>query len=172
MKRENLQMPPPARQAELLERFDDEFSEFVALGHRIGVDRLNAVLEHLGGMKPHVPTPAAFWTGLVREARNSEIRARFRGNNLEQLALEFDLSPRQLREVLRAKEKRYKPRSPTTRPVQLSGEHFDAVAGRARAHGVQMRTMLDAIVACALEDPRLDEKVRARFTQLQLLGAA
>lgn len=168
-------LPQREQQLALLDTFSDEHNEFVALGKRIGPDALNAVLETLGGQKPHVPTPTSFWSGLVREVRDEKVRARFRGNNIDELAQEFELSERHIRNILAtSKQRRAVARSESTRPVQVSVSRYDAVAGLAAEYVVPMRTMIDALLDIALSlDPEISKmKLRERLPQLQLLPAA
>lgn len=88
-------------QSELLNCYSEEHpSDLVQLGKQIGADNLNRVLSVLGGRNVYVPTGEQFWKGLYREIRNEEMRAKFRGNNIKELALEYDLDERQVRRIV------------------------------------------------------------------------
>jgi hypothetical protein len=87
-------------EAELLSAFDPDHSPLVELGQRIGPDALNCVLEVLGGEKRHVPTRENFWAAVQREIRDHEIRARFNGRNVRQLAAEYGLHWRMIYRIV------------------------------------------------------------------------
>lgn len=90
----------PSR-SELLEFCAHEHpNPFVELGKQIGPENLTLVLAALGGKNVYVPTPDGFWGQLVKEVRDTEIRARFKGNNLRELSLEYQMSERHLRRIV------------------------------------------------------------------------
>lgn len=146
-------------QAELLERFDDDFSEFVALGKRIGPVALNELLEVFGGQKPHIPKANSFWRSLEVTVRNETIRTQFRGNNIEQLALEYELSERQLRNIVAGpRYVRYPTREPP-RSLKLSEARFAHVQQVAARNGVTLRAAHEALMAIVLSLPDLQRRV-------------
>lgn len=104
---------------DLLEQFDHEFNDYVAFAKEQGPEALNALLERLGGQKVHVPTLVNFWTGLQRQVRNEDMRARFRGNNYKQLAIEYGVSEREARRIIHCAPRKYSPKTPPHRPVKL-----------------------------------------------------
>lgn len=87
-------------QSRLLAQFGPQHSKLVDLAHTLGVDGINRVLDTFGGEKVHIPTRDAFWDGLYRNVRDETIRAQFRGNNLGELAIEYRLTERQVRNIL------------------------------------------------------------------------
>ena len=72
----------------------------VRLGRRFGTAVVEAVLDELGGSKPHIPQRENFLAKLERAARDGEIRRRFRGNNYRELADEFGLCERQIKTIV------------------------------------------------------------------------
>lgn len=147
------------QQNNLLEKFSSEFSPFVELAKRIGVANMNAVLETLGGEKPHVPKPASFWRGLELEVRNEEIRARFRGNNLAELALEYGIEERQLRNIVAGtRYVRHASKQPP-RSIKLSEAQFVRVHDIAMQRDVSLRVAHDALIAIALSLPDLPRRL-------------
>lgn len=97
---EDREVKPDLDEAELLSAFDPAHSPLVELGQRIGPEALNCVLEVLGGEKRHVPTRENFWASVQREIRDQEIRARFNGRNLHQLADEYHLHWRMIYRIV------------------------------------------------------------------------
>lgn len=91
--------------ARVLEHFSPEHSPLIEIGQRIGPDALNAVLEVLGGQKPHIPKAETFWASLEREIRNERIRARFMGNNHQELADESGLDVRQIYYIVHGRQR-------------------------------------------------------------------
>jgi len=84
----------------LLECFTADYSEMVRLAQQLGAEKFNDVLEALGGTKPHIPTKKVFWHRLQRECRDESIRAKFTGDNYNQLAEEYDLSRTQVYRII------------------------------------------------------------------------
>lgn len=84
----------------LLSEFSDDYSDLVALGHRIGAEGLNEVLKLLGGCKIHIPTPETFWQRLYREVRDRMVRDKFNGRNYAELGTETGLTPMQVRRIV------------------------------------------------------------------------
>ncbi|WP_170142062.1 Mor transcription activator family protein [Thioalbus denitrificans] len=80
--------------------FAPDHSPWVEIGQRIGVDALGVVLSRLGGEKVHVPTEDNFWACLERAVRDEEIRQRFRGWNMKELAAEYGVDTRHVRRIL------------------------------------------------------------------------
>lgn len=155
-------------QAKLLEIFDDDFSEMVALGKRIGPAALNSLLEIFGGQKPHIPTVHAFWRSLEVTVRNEEIRARFRGNNLRQLVLEYELSERQLRNIVAGERYVRPPLSAPPRSFKLSEARASQVQALAEGHHMTLRAMHEILIAVVLALPDLQQRVAAEIGQLNL----
>ena len=56
-----------------------------------------ALLKELGGTRQYFPSPAA----RLRRIRNEQIRAIFRGDNLDEIAQLFNLTTRQVRNILK-----------------------------------------------------------------------
>lgn len=136
---------------DLLSKFDVTYSDLVALGQRIGPDALNAVLETFGGQKIHVPTVTSFWSGLAREIRNEEIRARFRGNNLDELAHDYAMSEKQLRNVLARRGRKREGGVRSARAViACSTNKATSIRALAVRRGVSMRTCVDQLIDAAL----------------------
>lgn len=90
---------------QLLASFSPDHSPWVALGQDIGGQALQRVLEHVGGTKPHVPMPDSFRADLVREIRDTDIRARFNGTNYDELSADTGLTPRQIRRIVHGPRK-------------------------------------------------------------------
>lgn len=155
-------------QTDLLDKFDEGYSELVTFGHAHGPVALNGLLQLLGGQKKHIPKPSAFWDGLAREIRNEEIRLRFTGNNLADLSQDYDLTERQLREIVRTEPKRYaRPTDPLC-PAKLLPEKHEAIAVRASEYGVSRSSLLDAIINIAFDDPDFEDKLAARMDRVPL----
>lgn len=113
-------MPMTAKE-DMLSNFDDEFSPFVKIGKRLGAAALDVVLEELGGLKPHVPTRESFWLKLERELRDRRIFVLFRGDNYPELALLFEMSEKQVRNIVKkmAEVKRTTGRAKNAKSGQL-----------------------------------------------------
>lgn len=142
-----------ADKRQLLEGFDPQYSPLVELGHALGPQALDTLLSKMGGQKPHIPSLENFWGGLKREVRDQRIRARFVGNNYEQLALEWGLSERQVREIVKGEQRSYKrpadPRVPVKLPVALHA----ALRNEAERMNVSTRDLAAALLEEALGNP-------------------
>lgn len=146
-------------QKELLGKFTDEFNPLVELGQRIGATALNGVLDVLGGLKPHIPTQDNFWQGLQRVVRDEEIRVKFNGNNYEQLAIDYELDPRQVRRIVNTQTKTY--RTPEKlKAVKVGPQHHALIDEYARQFGSSHHAVLDALLSIALEAGDVDERLR------------
>lgn len=86
--------------AAILESYGPDAGPMVRLARRIGPAAMDAVLEELGGERPALPEPDAFWRGLWRRMRDEQIRAQFRGNNLAELAQRHGLCERHVRRIV------------------------------------------------------------------------
>lgn len=82
---------------QILEQCSDS-DPVVALARRLGPELWDQVLEVAGGEK--LPEREWFWGSLWRRIRDEQLRAAFQGDNLEELALRFDLSTRQVRRIV------------------------------------------------------------------------
>lgn len=126
----------------LLNAFGIEFHLLIEVGQAIGAENLNKMMNVLGGQKPHIPTEQNFWGLLEREQRNEQIRAKFKGNNYEQLASEFDLSPRQVREVIHVNRRRAPRKAEKMRPVKCKMGMYNALFMLSRKHNAPMHQVL------------------------------
>lgn len=86
----------------LLPHFAPEAHPLLELAHRIGPAHFAAVLRWGNGEKRHLPTLASFVAQLERALRDERLRGRFRGNNYAELAEDFGLSERRVREIVHA----------------------------------------------------------------------
>lgn len=159
---------------QLLALFDEHYNPFVTLGHRLGPDALNVVLEELGGQKPHIPQPQNFWSGLEREVRDEQIRGQFRGNNYVELADEYGLSERQIRQIVDSQRREYKRAPETTKAVHVPNELYgDFEALTRRYGGVSMRELMAVALKASLAAPEVHKALREKFgeqTELQVVN--
>ena len=80
-----------------------EDSELAQLGRRYGVEVLSDILNTLGGTRGcemYVPSAKNFFRKLARDARDKEICNRHTGTNTSQLAMEYDLNPSRIRQIV------------------------------------------------------------------------
>lgn len=134
---------------ELLGQFSADFHPLVELGQRIGPEALQALLEVLGGEKPHIPKPETFWASLRREVRNEQIRSAFRGNYTE-TGEQFGITGTQIRRIIEGARCR-RPKSPHREcTVKIADEHMARIEAFAREHDVSLREALDTL----LQDPQ------------------
>lgn len=70
-----------------------------------GIPALEKLLETLGGNKVHIPKLRSFWAPRLAHLRNEELRARYNGANIPQLALEYGISQRMVRKILRVRRR-------------------------------------------------------------------
>lgn len=85
---------------DLLNRFPPEKSVWVEIGQAIGAENLDHVLRVIGGQVVSAPSSEWLWASLERDLRDERIRAEFRGNNVDQLADAWHLSPRTIRRIV------------------------------------------------------------------------
>lgn len=154
---------------ELLECFDKDFNVFVEFGREYGVEALEAMLQKLGGTKPHVPMADSFWAKLKKAVRDEEMRARFTGNNIEQLGIDYELDPRQVRNIVTSRSMLYKrPRQPGT-SVTLQRENYDACVSLAEDLEMPIKTVANAIMESALRSDAVIASARKQLcAQIQL----
>jgi Mor family transcriptional regulator len=67
------------------------------LGEASGKTIIRTIIEELGGLRISFPDMRE----ILREERDQRVRARFRGNNYDELASYFRLSPRQVRNIIK-----------------------------------------------------------------------
>lgn len=168
--------------AELLGAFADEYSPFVRMAKALvaqlgpvdGVAAFEVALAELGGQKPHVPMAANFWHGLSREVRNEQIRARFDGRNLVELALEFDMGERYLRDIVAGGPKRYTAKTEPRHAVKISDAHHAACMAEAERWQATERQVVDLALRFALDSPEFEAVLKARFRAevVPLFGSA
>lgn len=76
---------------------------FMRIGRELGSDIAEVIVlifaEEIGGVRLTFPDRR----GLERQARNLIIRSSFNGANIDELALQHDLSPSQIRRILAKK---------------------------------------------------------------------
>lgn len=149
-----------AEKSALLGMFGEEHSEFIAIGKALGPEGLDKLLAMLGGQKPHIPTPDNFWQGLAREARDEEMRRKFRGHNQQELAIEYEMSERQVRRILAAPARERRHAEPV-KSLKLSITNYVRVSMLAQRYKLSARGMHNVLVDVALQLPNLDELVRA-----------
>lgn len=148
-----------AQQKGLLSMFDDEYSPLVAFGQAAGPEALNELLDILAGQKPHIPTKEHFWGGLAREVRDHMIRGQFNGRNYAELGFMYDLDERHVRRIVHREARTYSSGTPTKRTMTVSPEHHDRLQAMADARGVTLRSVIDAVLAVALDQSDIDERV-------------
>jgi Mor family transcriptional regulator len=66
-------------------------------GEASGKTIIRTIIEELGGLRLSFPDMRE----MSREERDMRVRARFRGNNYDELASYFRLSPRQVRNIIK-----------------------------------------------------------------------
>jgi len=66
-------------------------------GEASGQTIIRTIIEELGGLRLSFPDMRE----MSREERDMRVRARFRGNNYDELASYFRLSPRQVRNIIK-----------------------------------------------------------------------
>lgn len=96
----NSRKADPVDRVALLERFAAQHDPFVEIGQRFGVDMLDAILDIFGAGTLSVPSRDNFWKRLERDLRDERIRAEFSGHNHAELAERYDVTSRQVRNIL------------------------------------------------------------------------
>lgn len=151
-----------AEKTTLLAMFDESYGDFVAVGKVVGAEHLEALLQALGGQKPHVPTPENFWQQLRRAARDEEMRRKFKGHNQQELAIDYRMSERQVRRILAAPARERRKPEPV-KSLKVSVAVYARVAMLAQRLNASARTVHNVLVDIALALPDLDERLRAAF---------
>jgi len=97
---------PPTDVATLLASSDSD-SELVLLGQILGPETLKVVLDTLAGQRgceTYIPSFENFIMALTRPHRDAEICRRYDGTNTSQLAIEYNLKPRRIQQIVSAQK--------------------------------------------------------------------
>jgi len=156
------------KKQELLTEFDADFHPLGRLGLDLGTDAIDKLLAEYGGQKPHLPMPENFWGLLARESRDTKIRDEFKGNNHEQLAVDFQLSERQVRTIVNGTGKHYIRPKENNKPIKCPSDQHKAIAILAEQHDVPMHAVLGVILKSALELPQVEQALVEAFASDQL----
>lgn len=147
----------------LLQAVGPEHSDLTLLGARAGTEALDILMDILGGLKVHIPSPVKFWSGLAREIRNGKMRAEFNGSNYAQLAAAYSnfmglphLSSRHVRHIVHKPARRTKQKTERYRPIKIENELHARIASMAQRYGATLHHALGVIVMDALAN---DERV-------------
>lgn len=142
---------------EALEWFDAEHSDMVALGKRLGAPAVRVVCEVFGGRKVHVPEFDNLVIALRREARDEEIKRKFRGNNLAELAHEYRLSARHVHRILHGDRSARLTQREITRGLRCGVDLYERVVSLAGEHHIGVRDVVDVALTIGLRSPELDD---------------
>lgn len=172
----NRELPPTDVQADVLAMFGSDFNNFTELAAKVdgmaseGMGRqvLNAMFELWGGHKIHVPEGHAFYNLLARTARDEEIRAKFRGRNIAELAQDYELTTRQVRNIIASDARRYKRPQEAKRPAKLTANHHEKMEALAMEYTVPLCEVVEVLLDMALEQENLKEHLREKFPQVTL----
>lgn len=148
------------KMTELLEHFDDNYHPLVKVAKVAGVEAVQALLDEVGGTKPHLPTWENFTAILAREVRNESIRAAFNGRNYSQLEIEYGLKERQLRQIIHGKPRNYQRHNEPTKTIKVSDEHHEKLELLAEDYGSTVRAITDAVFTAALEHKDIHAALR------------
>lgn len=133
--------------AETLECFDDNHSDMVLLGKKLGTGAVREICSLMGGRKVHVPEFDNLVWQLRRTVRDEEIRVKFRGNNLAELALAYGMSARQVHRILHGDRKKYVRDNERTKGLRTSCAHHARILALAQEHGMRVRMVVDRVLA-------------------------
>ncbi|WP_167631578.1 Mor transcription activator family protein [Mariprofundus ferrooxydans] len=78
----------------------DPDNAIALVGHLIGPENLRLVLDTIGGGEIYMPTYDNLIRSLTRDQRDERIRNRYNGSNTTQLAIEYDLKPRRIQQIV------------------------------------------------------------------------
>jgi len=74
------------------------------LGSIIGRDKLKVVLDTIGGGEIYLPRFENFVRGITRNLRDRDICLRYNGSNTRQLAVEYELQPRRIQQIVATRQ--------------------------------------------------------------------
>jgi len=149
---------------QILSEFDPEYNQLVELGHQIGVEKLNTVLDIFGGEKPHIPMAKNFWAGLGRRVRDNQIKMDFKGNNHKDLAAEHGLKERQIRNILESKNKTYKRPEYILQSCKMQPDDHDIITALTNEFcGAAMHDILHEVIKEALKDSDLIKILNRKY---------
>lgn len=152
----------------LLIEFDDDFHPLVRLGLESGTDFIDKLLAEYGGQKPHLPMSENFWNMLARNSRDTKLRSQFKGNNHEQLAIDFELSERQVRTIVNGTGKNYARAKENNKPIKCPINQHTAIVALAEHYGVPMHAVLGVVLKTALALPQVEHALSEAFASTQL----
>ncbi len=149
----------------LLDCFDEDYNQLVELAREIGVDNVDAVLRTFGGQKPHIPMPENFWDGLQRELRDREIRAKFRGDNYAELAIEYHLTERRVRQIIDGNDKNYKRQQPSMNTAKIAAAEYASLVRLASHYQVPVHSVLTVVFREGIKQPAVQQVLNDAFGQ-------
>lgn len=140
---------------ETLECFDERHSDMVALGKTLGAGAVREMCKLMGGRKVHVPEFDNLVWQLKRTVRDEELRAKFRGNNLAELAAEYRMSARQVHRILHGDRKIYLRDHERTAGLRTSRANHGRILALAQQHGLAVRQIVDTVIDAGLASTEL-----------------
>lgn len=147
----------------LLSCFDDQASDMVALTKRIGVDAMRVVCEVLGMRKVHVPSFDGFVRATRRRVRDEELRVKYRGDNLGELAAQYDLSEERVLRIVSGKNVKRGSGEDRTKPLRASPVYHTRITAIAARTGAGMREVVDCALRIGLSAPDFDAELKTRY---------
>lgn len=150
---------------ELLAGASVEQNEIIELGKKIGPDNLTIVMEMFGGLKKHIPTVENFSNELQRQKRNKEIVSKFRGDNINELSIEYGLEKREIRAIVHHSP-RPKKQPINTSVLKCASVHYDRIKILARdLNAATIRDVVDAMFETAFDNPDYKEIIERKLQE-------
>lgn len=158
--------------SETLECFADNHSDMVVLGKKLGTHAVREICGLMGGRKVHVPEFDNLVWDLKRTVRDEELRVRFRGNNLAELAQQYRMSARQVHRILHGDRKVYLRNHERTKGLRTSQAHHARMLALAQQYGLAVRHVVDAVIAAGLASVDLTATLAGAQARSQPLFAS
>lgn len=133
--------------SETLECFGENHSDMVVLGKKLGTHAVREICGLMGGRKVHVPEFDNLVWDLKRAVRDEELRTKFRGNNLAELAMDYGMSARQVHRILHGDRKKYMRDHERTKGLRTSDKYHARIIALAEEHGMRVRMVVDRVLA-------------------------
>lgn len=158
--------------SETLECFGENHSDMVVLGKKLGTHAVREICGLMGGRKVHVPEFDNLVWDLKRTVRDEELRTKFRGNNLAELAMDYGMSARQVHRILHGDRKVYLRNHERTKGLRTSQLFHARMLVLAQLYGVPVRQVVDAVIAVGLASAELSTTLAGAQARSQPLFAS
>jgi len=162
-------MEQQTEKSEILNCFTDDFNPMVFLAKAAGADVAERFMEYCGGTKPHIPTKGNFWQSLETQVRDETIRTRFNGENYGQLALEYELSDRHIRNIVHKEQRPQFRQVDNAKALRFRPDVVETLNQVAARYGnnVSPAAVANVIVQAAAQLPEVKAALDAAFDTAQ-----